>query len=337
MTGSRRRLLKTGMWNPPAAPPNQGRTTVTTAFTITARFHTDGEGPEDVAFDHDGQIVTGLVDGRIVRIDPITGDRTIVGSTGGRPLGVQPSRDRSVLICDHDKGLLRMSSTGKIDVLVDEIDGAPLRFASNVTEHADGTIWFTVSSRRWDLENYLGDVFEHSCTGLLVQRDPDGTLTVLLDRLKFANGLTLAPDQTHLLFAETEGYRVSRYWLTGTKIGTVEPLIDNLPGLPDNISLGSDALVWVSIAAPRNALLDRLLPRFGLLRTLLWNLPIRVRPKATPIAWVMAFDLHGRVIYDLRSDDGCYDFVTSVAEYDSVVVAGSLHATDIVHIALPPK
>jgi sugar lactone lactonase YvrE len=331
----RHRLLKTGSWTPPPAPANQGRTARTAEFTITCRLPTGGEGPEGVIFDRDGLVLTGLADGRIVRIDPTTGGSTVIGTTGGRPLGLEPSRDGSVLICDHDKGLLRMSAQGAVDVLVDHVDGAPLRFASNVVESTDGTIWFTVSSRRWDLENYLGDVFEHSCTGLLVQRDPDGTVTVVLDGLKFANGLALAPDETHLLFAETEGYRVSRYWLAGARAGSVEPLADNLPGLPDNISLGSDQLVWVSIAAPRNALLDSLLPRPGFLRTLLWNLPATLRPKATPIAWVMAFDLQGRLVYDLRSDDGSYDFVTSVAERDGTVVAGSLHAPDIVEIALP--
>lgn len=329
-----RRLLKTGSWTPPPPPPNQGRTDRTGLFAITRRFPTGGEGPEDVIFDRDGTVLTGLADGSIVRIDPATGRRTVVGTTGGRPLGLQPGRDGSVLICDHDRGLLRMSAGGDVRVLVDHVDGAPLRFASNVVDGADGTVWFTVSTRRWDLQNYLGDIFEHSCTGMLVRLDPDGVVTVLRDGLKFANGLALAPDESHLLFAETEGYRVSRYWLSGTKTGSVEPLVENLPGLPDNISLGSDGLVWVAIAAPRNALLDRLLPRPGFLRTLLWNLPAAVRPKATPIAWVMAFDLRGRLVHDLRSADGSYDFVTAVAERNGVVVASGLHACDIVQIRL---
>ncbi|WP_082960500.1 MULTISPECIES: SMP-30/gluconolactonase/LRE family protein [unclassified Mycobacterium] len=330
-----RRILKTGSWTPPPAPPEQGRTDRTAPFAITRRFPTGGEGPEDVIFDRDGLVLTGLADGSIVRIDPATGRRTLVGRTGGRPLGLQPGRDGSVLICDHDRGLLRMSPDGGVRVLVDHVAGAPLRFASNVVDGADGTIWFTVSSRRWDLQHYLGDVFEHSCTGLLVRLDADGVVTVLRDGLKFANGLALAPDESHLLFAETEGYRVSRYWLTGAKTSSVEPLVENLPGLPDNISLGSDGLIWVAVAAPRNALLDRLLPRPGFLRTVLWNLPTAVRPKATPIAWVMAFDLQGRLVHDLRSEDGSYDFVTSVAERNGVVVAGGLHASDIVQIRLP--
>jgi sugar lactone lactonase YvrE len=296
---------------------------------VARRIATGGHGPEDVIFDRDGRALAGLDDGSVVRIDIATGTRTLLGNTGGRPLGLQPSADGSVLVCDHDKGLLRLSPDGTAQVLVDTVAGRPLVFASNVVEGPDGTIWFTVSTRRWDVQHYLGDIVEHSCTGMLVRRDPDGTVTVLRDDLKFANGLVLAPDASHLLLAETAGYRVSAFWLTGPKAGTVEPFIENLPGLPDNMSLGSDGLLWVAIAAPRNTLLDRLLPHPGFLRVLLWNLPEAVRPKPTPITWAMAFDLSGRLVHDLRTDDGSYGFLTSVAEHHGTVIAGSLHEDDI--------
>ncbi|ONI87692.1 strictosidine synthase [Saccharothrix sp. ALI-22-I] len=327
-----RRLISPRRWTPPA---DQGRTPATSRFVVDRRIPTGGHGPEHVIFDSQGGLLAGLADGTVVRIAPATGARTVVGSTGGRPLGLQPAADGSILICDHHRGLLRMSAAGSVEVLVDTVAGRPLTFASNVVEGPDGTIWFTVSTRRWDLEHYLGDIIEHSCTGLLVRRDPDGTVTVLRDGLKFANGLVLAPDASHLLVAETAGYRISRHWLTGPKAGTDEPFVDNLAGLPDNMSLGGDGLVWVAIAAPRNALLDKLLPLPGFLRVLLWNLPEAVRPKATPVAWVMAFDLDGRVVHDLRADDVPYGFVTSVAEHEGTVVAGSLHEDDIVVLTQP--
>ncbi|MEV5645018.1 SMP-30/gluconolactonase/LRE family protein [Streptomyces flaveolus] len=332
-----RRFLSPRRWNPPAAPANQGRTHATRPFVVTRRIPTGGHGPEDVIFDPRGRLLTGLADGTILRIDPTTGDRTAIGNTRGRPLGLQPSRDGAILICDHDRGLLRMSPDGSVDVLVDTVAGRPLTFASNVTEGPDGTIWFTVSTRRWHLEHYLGDVFEHSCTGLLVRRTSDGTVTVLRDGLKFANGLLLAPDASYLLLAETTGYRISRYWLSGPKTGTTEPFADNLAGLPDNISLGSDGLVRVAIAAPRNTLLDRLLPLPGLPRVLLWNLPEALRPKPTPIAWVMAFDLDGHLVHDLRTDDGSYGFVTGVAEHHGTVAAASLHQDDLVILDQPTR
>ncbi|WP_127501127.1 SMP-30/gluconolactonase/LRE family protein [Actinoplanes solisilvae] len=312
-----RRLINPRRWAP---PPNVDRG-ATAALTVRERLPTGDRGPEDVVFDHAGQIVTGTGDGRIVRIDPATGERTVLADTGGRPLGLHACADGAVLVCDHDRGLLQVGPDGSVEVLVGGIS-----FASNVVQGSDGTIWFTTSTSRWDLENHLGDVFEHSCTGRLLRRDPDGTVTTLLDDLKFANGLVLAPDESHLLIAETTGYRIRRHWLSGR----TETLVDNLPGFPDNMSLGSDGLLWVAIAAPRDALLDRLLPLPGFLRVLVWNLPAAVRPKAASIAWVMAFDLEGGLVHDLRTTDGSYGFVTSVAERDGTIVLGSLTETDVV-------
>ncbi|OPC77186.1 strictosidine synthase [Embleya scabrispora] len=332
-----RRLISPRRWAPPPAPADRGRTRVTGRFVVDRRIATGGHGPEDVIFDERGGLLTGLGDGSVVRIDPATGARTVLGNTGGRPLGLEPSADGGVLVCDHDRGLLRMSADGSVEVLVDTVEDRPLTFASNVVEGPGGTVWFTVSTRRWDLEHHLGDFLEHSCTGLLVRRDRDGAVTVLRDDLKFANGLVLAPDASHLLVAETSGYRVSRYRLTGPNAGGMEPFVDNLPGLPDNMSLGRDGLVWVSLVAPRNALLDRLLPLPGFLRLLVWNLPEAIRPEATPIAWVMAFDLDGRLVHDLRADDGSYAFVTSVAEHDGTLVAGSVRQDDIVVLAHTPS
>ncbi|GAA3219340.1 SMP-30/gluconolactonase/LRE family protein [Dactylosporangium siamense] len=324
-----RRHLRPRRWAPPRAVPDPGPT----APLVVARLlRTGGHGPEDVMFDAHGYVVTGTGDGRILRLGP-GGSQTVAGDTGGRPLGVQPCADGGVLVCDHDRGLLRVAPDGTVEVLVDEVDGAPLTFASNVVEAADGTIWFTTSTSRWSLEHHLGDMFEHTCTGRLIRRDPDGTVTTVLRDLKFANGLVLAPDGSHLLFAETSGYRISRYWPDGR----VEPFAENLPGFPDNMSLGSDGLLWVAIAAPRNALLDRLLPLPGLLRLLVWNLPAALRPKATPIAWVMAFDLDGRLVHDLRTSDGSYGFVTSVAEHAGTVVVGSLTRDDVAVLEPPAR
>ncbi|HSU00164.1 MAG TPA: hypothetical protein VLJ85_21140 [Geodermatophilus sp.] len=89
-----------------------------------------------------------------------------------------------------------------------------------------------------------------------------------------------APDGSSPLFAGTAAYRVSRYWPTGPRAGSIEQPVEDLPGFPDNMSLGSDGLPWIGIAAPRNALLDRLLPLPGVLRQLVWNLPDALRPAA---------------------------------------------------------
>ncbi|GAA2873554.1 strictosidine synthase [Actinoplanes cyaneus] len=316
-----RRLIHPRRWRPPTAA-DPGRTA---PLRIERRLETGGHGPEDVVFDHAGQVVTGLADGRIVRIDPESGERIVLARTGGRPLGLHPRADGGVLVCDHDKGLLEVRPDGTTHVLVDRVDGEPLTFASNVVEGRDGTIWFTTSTTRWSLDEHVGDVMEHTCTGRLLRRDPDGTVTTLLSDLKFGNGLVLAPDESYVLVAETTGYRIRRV----RRDGRTDLLVENLPGFPDNMWLGSDGLLWVAIAAPRNPLVDRLLPLPGLLRLLVWNLPEAVRPKAAPIAWVMAFGLDGERVHDLRAADGSYGFVTSVAERDGTIVVGSLTENDI--------
>jgi len=320
-----RRLIRPRRWTP-SDRVDRGPTGT---LTVLRRLPTGGRGPEDVVFDHEGQILTGTAGGRLVRIDPVTGDHRVLADTGGRPLGLHPCADGSVLVCDHDRGLLQVRPDGTVEVLV------RAAFASNVVQARDGTVWFTTSTSRWDLENYLGDLFEHTSTGRLLRRDPDGTVTTLLDDLKFANGLVLAPDESHLLVAETAGYRIQRHWLTGPRTGRTEIVVDNLPGFPDNMSLGSDGLLRVAIAAPRNALLDRLLPLPGFLRLLVWNLPAALHPQAVPIAWAMAFTLDGNPVDDLRTSDGSYGFVTSVAEHHGTIVLGSMTENDVAIVQSP--
>lgn len=323
------RRLQTSRWKPPKAPSNDGRSVVTARLGIDRALRTGGHGPEDVKFDGTGRVITGLRDGAVIAIDPTSGERVVLGNTGGPVLGVFACPDGSVLVCDHDRGLHRIRE-GVVELLVSEVEGQPLTFCSNVVETSDGTIYFTTSSARWHVDHFKGDLLEHSCTGRLVRLDLDGMVTVLLRGLAFANGLVLADDERHLVFAETAGYRISRYWLAGPKAGASEPLVENLPGFPDNMSVGSDGLIWVAIASSRNKLLDVLLPLPGFLRNLAWNLPESLQPKEASIAWAMAFDFEGNVVHDLRLHDGGYTFVTSVAERDGILVLGSLHEDDVV-------
>lgn len=53
-----------------------------------------------------------------------------------------------------------------------------------------------------------------------------------------------------------------RYYLKGSKAGTVDIFADNLPGLPDNITPSSGGGYWVGLGAVRdNGLLDMLVER----------------------------------------------------------------------------
>jgi hypothetical protein len=108
--------------------------------------------------------------------------------------------------------------------------------------------------------------------------------------LYFANGVTPTVDGSALVFAETQGRRLAKYWLTGPRAGTVTTLAVNLPGHPDNISTGANGRIWVAMVTPVNAAAEWLAPRPPALRKLLWKLPDKLQPQITPEVWAVAFD-----------------------------------------------
>src|SRR6202012_251462 len=120
---------------------------------LTATLHVvelPGNAPEDVVADADGNIWTGVEDGRIIRISPDGSSAQVVADTGGRPLGLAVARDGSLLICGSHRGRLRYApATGPLETLVAEVAGRVLTFCSNVVESSDGTIFFTESTSRF--------------------------------------------------------------------------------------------------------------------------------------------------------------------------------------------
>ncbi|MEU7218681.1 SMP-30/gluconolactonase/LRE family protein [Nocardia iowensis] len=311
-------------WTPPPASPRARQSRSTPPLPNLTRLELPGAGPEDVVLAPDGRVIAGIEDGSILSIDPADGNVRKLANTGGRPLGLHADPDGTILICDFDRGLLELKPGGEPEVLVDKVDGAPLPFATNVVRDDDGTIYFTSSSSRYPLSEYMGDMLEHSGTGRLFRRDPSGQVETLLDNLYFANGVVLAPDRSCVIVAETGAYRLSRCWLTGPKAGTRDYLIENLPGFPDNLGLGSDGLVWITLPAARNSLLDRLLPLPGLLRRIVWALPEWVQPKPAKTIWVMAVDFDGKVVHDLQTEGTNFAMVTGVVERAGTLYLGSL-------------
>lgn len=317
-------------WRPPPSRP----------FTVPALTPTltvvmvPGHAPEDVVADAEGNVWTGVEDGRIIRID---GESTrVVAETGGRPLGLAVARDGSLLICDSHRGLLRLNPvTGKLETLVAEVAGRPLMFCSNVTESSDGTIYFTESTDRCRYEYYKGAVIEGRATGSLFRRDPDGTVTVLASGLQFANGVTLTADESAIVFAESTGRRLSKYWLTGARAGSLTPLVSHLPGHPDNISTGADGRIWVAMVSDRNRMGEWLSRRTPVFRRVLWRLPYRWLPNPKSTVWVAAFDPDdGRLLTQLRTRHPAFGLVTGVVETGNQLWLGCIGAPSVAHFGL---
>ncbi|ORW26332.1 strictosidine synthase [Mycolicibacter nonchromogenicus] len=296
-----------------------------------------GTAPEDVVAAADGSIWTGVEDGRIIAVDPAGGAARVVTNTGGRPLGLAFTRDHRLLICDSHRGLLRYDpQTEQLETLVGEVNGRPLTFCSNAVESSDGTIYFTESTSRFHYEHYKGSVIEARGSGSLMQRSPDGTVSVLATGLHFANGVTLTADESAVVFAESTGRRLSKYWLTGSRHGSITALVEELPGHPDNISTGADGRIWVAMVSDRNALSDWLSPRAPILRRMMWRLlPYRWLPDPTPVVWVVGFDADdGRVLAQYRTEHPDFGLATGVVEADGRLWMGRIAGPGLAYFRL---
>ncbi|MFF4509358.1 SMP-30/gluconolactonase/LRE family protein [Streptomyces sp. NPDC001401] len=290
-----------------------------------------GRGPEDVVADARGRVLTGVEDGRILRIDGLTEPTAarveVLAETGGRPLGLELLPDDALLVCDAELGLLRVDlGQGIVRILADSVAGERLRFCSNAVALSDGSVCFTVSSRRYPLDQWIGDLVEHTGTGRLLRLAPGSeSPEVLLEGLQFANGLALSADESFLVVAETGACRLTRYWLAGDRAGQSEPFVENLPGMPDNLWRGApDGPIWVSLAGPRVPPLD-LLHRTGpAVRGAAARIAVRAPFRPTGTIGALAVDDQGTIVHHLARRHSGFRMVTSVCEAAGHLVLGSL-------------
>lgn len=95
--------------------------------------------------------------------------------------------------------------------------------------------------------------------------------TVLLDRLYFANGVALSPNEDFVVVSELGRNRLIKYYISEKQADYYTTFVDNLPGLPDNLTPDEKGL-WVALPIASDA--DRIfnfpiLTRFPIARRFL--------------------------------------------------------------------
>ncbi|MQM11730.1 hypothetical protein Taro_044636 [Colocasia esculenta] len=219
-------------------------------------------GPEDLAYDAgSGFLYTGCDDGWIRRVKlpdpegepPSAAEVEEWVRVGGRPLGVAFGPGKQLLVAEAYKGLLAVAEDGAVRLLADEAEGLPFLLTDGVDVSADGAVYFTDASHKYNLSVHILDVMEGRPYGRLLRYDPaTDTTAVLLRGLYFANGVAISPDQSSLVFCETVLRRCRRYYIAGEKKGTVERFLDNLPGFPDNIRYDGEGHFWIGLSAGKS-------------------------------------------------------------------------------------
>lgn len=228
-------------------------------------------GPESIQVDFDGNIYTGLKDGRIVKIEK-SGAIIELGRTGedlpncgdvsvedkcGRPLGIHLDKsEENIIICDSYFGLLSLNIKSKImKTLIAAsvgINQVPFKFLNHLAVSSKGVVYFTDSSWKWSRKDFPYIMLEGGGQGRLLSFNMNTNETeILLDGLFFANGVALSPDEDFVIITESTQARIMRVWLSGDRKGVYDIFSDNLPGYPDNVRNAKGGGYWVAIGSTR--------------------------------------------------------------------------------------
>lgn len=313
-------------WTPPPAPALEGVYAYNEKLKGIQQLAVGvGKGPEAINVDAVGRVYAGYADGRVLQLTGNGGNYTEMVNTGGRPLGITFGPNGGLVIADARKGLLHLGR--KLTELAREADGVPFGFTDDADNtRLDKNVYFTDASSKFGYGRHMTDLLEHGPNGRLLEYNVATKQTrVLMSGLHFANGVAVGPNDEYVLVNETGEYRVHRYWLKGARAGTHEVFIDNLPGFPDNITYNDRGVFWLAIFAPRDAMLDGLLPGKLYLRTVLSKLPAFLQPRPRRHAFVLGLDTAGKVVANLQyAGDDAYAPITSVREHGPFLYFGSL-------------
>lgn len=329
-------------WQPAPSPGYTGPYAVNTRLADLRRIELDGHaGPEHIAIGPDGMLYAAVDGGRLLRMTPDGGARTVFAKTGGRVLGFDFAADGRMIAADAVRGLLAIDREGAVKVLVDEVDGEPLRYADAVVVAPDGKVYFTDASRRFAPRDWGGtfeasvlDILENSATGRVLAYDPaTGAVQRVAGGLSFPNGIVMTQDSRSLLVVETGRYRVWRIAADarGLDLSRSAPpaaasvLLDGLPGYPDNLVRGLEGRIWMGFTKPRSRVVDALAP-YPALRKVTLRLPRSMWPVPPAYGHVVAFMEDGRIVADLQDPTGTYPETTAVTETADRLYVQSLHA-----------
>uniref|UniRef100_A0A182SAS0 Strictosidine synthase conserved region domain-containing protein n=1 Tax=Anopheles maculatus TaxID=74869 RepID=A0A182SAS0_9DIPT len=237
---------------------------------------------------------------------------------------------------------------------------------NSVAVARNGDIFWTDSTSDFTLQDGVFSVFANP-SGRLFQYDrATGKNKVLLDRLYFANGVALSPNDEFVLVAETMASQIRRYYLTGPKAGTDDIFIDGLPGLVDNLVADAEG-IWaplIQAADDENPSITQMLSKVPLIRKFvirmlaLAELPMRLIHQVMPNVHtqriihaighfesliffspsrqtVVKISWSGRILGSLHGFDGSVGSVSHVAELGDYLYLGSPYNKFLARVPLP--
>src|SRR5262245_20445881 len=167
--------------------------------------------PEDVVVGRDGRVWASDQASACAEIRP-DGTLRRVGKAGGAPNGINMDTRGRIVIANFGLDtaptgpLQRLDpETGELEILCGELDGRPLRASNYPIVDRAGNVWCSHST--YDREKS----WQGLADGFVYRVRADGRAEKMAGGLRFANGLALDADESHLYVCETIGRIVVRF------------------------------------------------------------------------------------------------------------------------------
>lgn len=171
-----------------------------------------------------------------------------------RPNGVALEPGGAVLLAHlgaERGGVYRLQADGTCEVVVDQIDGAPLPPTNFVARDPDesGRLWITVSTT---VTPRAADYRPDASSGFIAVVE-NGVGRIVADQLGYANECLIAPDRRTLYVNETFARRLTAFDLDGDRLANRRVVARFGAGVfPDGLTLLEDgALLVTSIVSNR--------------------------------------------------------------------------------------
>lgn len=137
--------------------------------------------------------------GALLRVDA---QRQVTRYLEINPAGTVLRGDGHLLICDNkSKAILDMAPDGKLGVLAEKFEGAPLRSLNDLTIDARGNVYWSDP----------GNSTAQNPTGNIFRLRPDGRVDQVATGLAFPNGLDVDPAGKFLYVIESQTQKILRY------------------------------------------------------------------------------------------------------------------------------
>lgn len=313
------------------------------------------KGPETVLFGPDDRMYVLTEDANLVELRDLQQDdknANVINATAvvvkdlgmGRPLGGRFTRDGTLYVADTLLGLTRVKdvhdATSKVEIVLNQIDGTPIRFANDVViGPKSGKVYFTDSTtiapdrllkkNSWDtLYCSKIDLARGNQTGRLIEYNPKTDESrVLLNNIWFANGLGIDPDEKFLIIAETFALKLLRYDIAmGTESVAVKA--DEMPGYPDGADCSATHCyaVMPSSVVPLHKLFGAVPSWLSMaLRNLVMIVPKQLAPKTKKFGGLVQHNIETKETQLLLDPKGeTVAMLTGVTVHKNKLYLGSL-------------